>query len=611
MKKKAKKKKILKKRNFWNYYWRFLVLCLPVIISVLVSTVCKIPKRHQQSFPYEYDYTEMTSLPVSKDFLRIFVPTCIGYPLINELLSGKNSDVFSFDTQMYNRINFELCCMTEDAEWLSFPDSAFLLSVDEWKYDAENREYYLENVFFQTSERHKYAIRRHAGENPKYIECMTEIPDEWTNEYIIYGCRKNHLIHKAWDFNYFEDFEAYTVTAEEIYVKDNVSRLGKYRLIYRDSETGDETVIAESDDTPENIEEYERIEGDFCFVDEGTDPESETLKKIKAYKDKKRYVDIPFEDCVDFFRRTGSFRMPENERQPIVENNYSWNENKYEITLFGMYAPDECSVFTQTDFYTKCILLPILIDWILMLVLFSAVLSGILSHRYSRIYNEQQKAQYRRTLTNTLAHDLKSPLTAAQGYAENLLENTNPDKQQYYTERIVENICYTNQLIGDVLKLAKIEENDDELVCEKTDIAKILREMLKSFTEEFDKRKISLELDEKSFVYKVNDAMFRQIAVNLTDNIIKYTSDNGKICMEITEESLILKNTYDGTLKYSSAELMQPFVKGDASRSSRKGSGIGLAIVKQLADCQKMKLEVSSADGEFSVKIIRSTKKIK
>ena len=61
--------------------------------------------------------------------------------------------------------------------------------------------------------------------------------------------------------------------------------------------------------------------------------------------------------------------MPDSERQPTDDK--TWNGNKYEVTLIGMYEKDDSYIYTETDFFIKLILLPILIDWIVTLSLIS------------------------------------------------------------------------------------------------------------------------------------------------------------------------------------------------------------------------------------------------
>ena len=482
-----------------------------------------------------------------------------------------------------------------------YPDAAYALAVDEWKYDETKQEYHLENVFFQTSERHMRVKYVDENNEKKYIDCITEIPQEWKEKYDIWNLSETRRVMQASDVKYDDD---YILKADDIYIKDGICRLGKFRLVHNIGRTNEEKTIAECDDTPENAEEYEHCEDGKIIFCLGTSHDSENLEKLKALKNGNEPVSNKFNGFYyeDNSRvRKGGFRMPDSERQPTDDK--TWNGNKYEVTLIGMHGGDDSYIYTETDFFIKLILLPILIDWIVTLSLISLLVSLFFYRRYSRLYNEQQKAEYRRTLTNTLAHDLKSPLTAAQGYAENLLENTNPEKNVYYTERIVENIQYTNRIIQDVLELAKIEENDIEPVCEKLDIAAILRDMLKAYEEEFEKRGISLELTDKSFVISVNEAMFRQMAINLTDNIVNYTIDRGVVCRKTDGKSLALKNSFDGSMKLSANELIQPFAKGDQSRNSRKGSGIGLSIVQKLAECQKIKFDISADNNEFIVKL--------
>lgn len=619
MKKKIKKKKLLKERKFRSYYWRCMVLSLIFIIGAMAENVHKVSLQHETLFscsiglshdPIDSDImnpNHVIAPPLSKRISTIYCPCYISYDTIEDMMDGTNVDAFSFDENKQAEINQVLGGMSDEAFYEWYPDAAYALAVDEWKYDETKQEYHLENVFFQTSERHMRVKYVDENDESKYIDCITEIPQEWKEKYDIWNLSETRKVKRFSDLKYGDD--DYILKADDIYIKDGICHLGKFRLVHNIGRTNEEKTIAECDDTPENAEEYEHCEDVRIILCLGTAPDSENIEKLKALKNGNEPVSNKFNGFYyeDNSRvRKGGFRMPDSERQPtsdLIWSGSEWRGNKYEVTLIGMYGGDDSYIYTETDFFIKVILLPVLIDWIVTLSLLSLLVSLFFYRRYSRLYHEQQKAEYRKTLTNTLAHDLKSPLTAAQGYAENLLENTNPEKNLYYTERIVENIQYTNRIIQDVLELAKIEENDDVPVCEKLDIAKILREMLEDHEEEFEKRSISLKLSDKPFVISANEAMFRQMAVNLTDNTVKYTIDGGVVCLETDGKSLVLKNSCGDGLDVSGNELMQPFVKGDKSRNSRNGSGIGLSIVQKLAECQKIRFDISADKGEFTVKI--------
>ena len=611
--KKTKRRKILKKRSYWSYMWRFLFMFLPVLVIIMSKNVSQLKSIHNDSFPSIANYTELITPPASGLLLSGYCDNMIRCPqLFNDMLEGKDEKAYIFDEKRIQTLKILLRLFSDDAEHCHHPNTACAIAIDEWKYDEINKEYNLENILFLTSEEENLILFHENGEL-KFANCLTGFPEKWkeiVNQETIYP---------------FTKYIEYTIEIDDIYVKDNICRIGKYRL--KSSEDDKYTVIEEHDDTPENAEEYRHFintskeslnTSDFSWLYSGTSPDSSNLKILKdlkngdepiGYKLNSIAYDCEFSDLIydqpnDFYDKiyekySGSFKMPEVECQPTESSN--WNGHKYEITYLGI--SDKTDILKDADFFIIHILLPVMIDWMLLFTIASAILSGHFHRRHSRLYQNQQEAEYRRTLTNTLAHDLKSPLTAAQGYADNLLENTNPEKNSYYIKRIIENIQYTNQIIKDILDLAKIEENDEEPACEKLDVSMIFRQVLESCDEDLKMRGISLNICTKPLIMNVNEAMFRQITANLTDNIVRYTTDNGSVYLGTDKDSIILKNTCSTNSEQNGNELVKPFVKGNKSRSERTGSGIGLSIVQQLAEKQHIKFSVSVQNGFFTVKI--------
>ena len=93
--------------------------------------------------------------------------------------------------------------------------------------------------------------------------------------------------------------------------------------------------------------------------------------------------------------------------------------------------------------------------------------------------------------------------------------------------------------------------------------------------------------------------MLKQMAVNLADNVRNYAADGATVTMEVQKKKLILRNDCNDADKLCGKDLMQPFAKGDSSRSGQNGSGLGLAIVKELAKQQELEVEAAIKENAF------------
>ncbi len=270
---------------------------------------------------------------------------------------------------------------------------------------------------------------------------------------------------------------------------------------------------------------------------------------------------------------------------------FSLDENAY---LFNcVYSYD----FSKTSSYAVQII------WaagLLIGIAFSVILSVV---SYNKYLTQYEIDNYRRSMTSALAHDLKTPLTAIMGYSENLKSNIHSEKREYYADAVIENVRYMNEIIMSTLELAKIEEQDTKL--NKTDIDMILvaNELLAKYKAEFDDRGITVSVSGKCIV-KADRELISRAVENLISNAEKYTVDGGKIEITADEKQFIVCNSCDEKLIGETDDFCKAFGKADESRSNRKGSGMGLAIVKNIAQLHKFRLKADASGGKFTARII-------
>ncbi len=229
-------------------------------------------------------------------------------------------------------------------------------------------------------------------------------------------------------------------------------------------------------------------------------------------------------------------------------------------------------------------------------LLIAALIAKIMHMKHRKAY---EMNEYRRTLTAALAHDLKSPLTIISGYAENLRENIHTEKRESYADAILENTQYMDKIIADVLDLAKLERMQHT---EKTtvDLAQLAQTAAARFEAQITEKKVDLRCAGKCVV-SGNEKMLTQAIGNLMDNAIRYTPEGGTVEIRAYEKGIVIRNdAYDLP---DAAAVCEPLVKGDAARASRSGSGMGLAIVRQIVQLHGFRLTVKAADGKFTAKI--------
>lgn len=268
-------------------------------------------------------------------------------------------------------------------------------------------------------------------------------------------------------------------------------------------------------------------------------------------------------------------------------------ENGRCVTLMSALQYDILEVYGRTLLWVTAGLL--LLD-VLIVLLWTYLSSTRIRARYAM-------EDYRRNLTNTLAHDLKSPLMSISGYAENLRENTTPDKQAHYTDSILENVSYMNQIIESVLSLSKLESSSGTLCKESLDMKELVEQYLKKYEYQIEEKHLVTEL-QGDMNLKADRQLIAQMLDNLLGNAIKYAPCESVIQIVMGAAGVTVRNRCDNDLSDLIDRLCEPFVVGDRSRSNKSGNGLGLSIAKTICDLHGLSLRVAYRDGEFEVKVI-------
>lgn len=221
---------------------------------------------------------------------------------------------------------------------------------------------------------------------------------------------------------------------------------------------------------------------------------------------------------------------------------------------------------------------------------------------YSRKKSYVEQDLFRRNLMNNMAHDLRTPLSAVSGYAQNMLDDVSPDKNDHYAMAIKENADYMEKIIDNVMTLAESESGKTIIERERTNTVELARESWKGYETLAASRNISAQFVD-SCELNVDARLFKTVTDNLLTNAVKYASDGSQITVKGENGVFSVTNSIDTPPGKAPDELWKPFVKGDEVRSGRKGTGLGLSIVKNIVDMHGLKAGIVVEDNMFTVKI--------
>ena len=129
-----------------------------------------------------------------------------------------------------------------------------------------------------------------------------------------------------------------------------------------------------------------------------------------------------------------------------------------------------------------------------------------------------------------------------------------------------------------------------------------LEEVIKKYELQIKERKLTLDI-EGQMILEAERNMMVQAMDNLIGNAVKYCRDEGVIRIALNEKNIVISNPFKEKIgdNVKLSNLCKPFVMGDNSRGNKKGTGIGLAIVKNIIDIHGFSLKLECEDDIFSV----------
>ena len=216
-----------------------------------------------------------------------------------------------------------------------------------------------------------------------------------------------------------------------------------------------------------------------------------------------------------------------------------------------------------------------------------------------------------------MSHELRTPLNAILGLSESLSEQVaGPlnEKQAKYLSTINESGHHLLSLINDILDLAKIEAGQITLDINKVDVNSVCQASLRMIKQLAQKKNqdVSFRIDPHFGLMWADERRLKQMIVNLLSNAVKFTSEMGKLGLEVDgdrEGNIVSISVWDEGIGISSNDLprlFKPFVQLDSGLAREAtGTGLGLALVAQMAQMHGGSVTVESQQGQGSRFTIR------
>ncbi|WP_153464748.1 MULTISPECIES: two-component system histidine kinase PnpS [Sediminibacillus] len=217
--------------------------------------------------------------------------------------------------------------------------------------------------------------------------------------------------------------------------------------------------------------------------------------------------------------------------------------------------------------------------------------------------------EMRKDFVANVSHELKTPITSIRGFAETLLEGAMEDTElrRQFLEIILKESGRLQALIHDLLELSKLEKDELRLEYSEVDVPSLVHDLLPVVSQQADKKQIELTVDlPDQFVAVVDGERLKQVFINLLNNAVNYTPEQGKVTLAITGDGdkwrITVSDTGIGIPEKAQSRIFERFYRVDRARSRNTGgTGLGLAIVKHIVEAHKGSIFLESKVNEGTV----------
>lgn len=219
---------------------------------------------------------------------------------------------------------------------------------------------------------------------------------------------------------------------------------------------------------------------------------------------------------------------------------------------------------------------------------------------FTDVTYEANMSKMRSEFFDNASHELKSPLTAITGYAELLAEpSLSPVKRAKCIEEIRTNAGDMLKLINNMLRLSKLDSSDRPRDIRRLKVEEVCGEVVKRLAVQAEEMGVSVTIDGSAECSADENDMFTMLS-NVVSNAIKYNKRGGSVKIALTPEGsgarIEVSDTGIGIAPEHIGRIFERFFKVDTARTRSKAlsTGLGLSIVKQLADHYGAKIDVKS-----------------
>ena len=234
---------------------------------------------------------------------------------------------------------------------------------------------------------------------------------------------------------------------------------------------------------------------------------------------------------------------------------------------------------------------------------FAVELNGLSDVVQVAAQKQMRSERMRTELITNVSHDIKTPLTSIINYVDLLQKPHSQEDGEKYLEVLSRQSARMKRLIDDLIELSKASTGNIPVELTKIDGVEAVNQALGEFTDKLKAAELTplfRQPEEPLYIHADGRLLWRAMS-NLLSNAVKYAQPGTRLYIDMVavdkKVCISLKNISRDPLNISAEELMERFVRGEASRN-QEGSGLGLNIAQSMMELQHGALELL-VDGDL------------
>ena len=249
-------------------------------------------------------------------------------------------------------------------------------------------------------------------------------------------------------------------------------------------------------------------------------------------------------------------------------------------------------------------------------------------HEYAMSKFEAQKLhevdEMKSRFFTNISHEFRTPLTLILGPVKQMIEKLNDGKMKDELSIVHKNANKLLGLVNQLLDISKLESGNMKLQTISRNVVPLLKGLLLSFSSYAERKRITLNFNssEDEIIAYVDKDKIEKIITNILSNAFKFTPEGGRIEVTISKSvpnsplergtkgvcqnvEIKITDTGIGISKEKLPKIFDRFYQVDGSHTrEQEGTGIGLALTKELVELHKGKIEVESEEGKGTTFIV-------